>query len=112
MDGSKKVHFAVGTRHFIRFDGKLKMIIEVFAYKSAEEMKISSDKITADMAALELPFLASMTAWDGLFHLLVATQFPDGVPEISTQKKADQYARTMRKLADWYRYVVLKAQAN
>ncbi len=112
MDGSKKVHFAVGTRHFIRFDGKIKMIIEVFSYKSIEEMKISSDKITADMAVVGMPFLGAMTEWDGIFHLLVATQFPEGIPDISSQKKADAYARTMRKLADWYRYVVLKAQAN
>jgi hypothetical protein len=108
----KKVFFTQGDRKFIRFSGKQKMLIEVFSYSSTTLMEMDITTKEQELSARGLPFYGTATSWDGVFHLLVAIEFPEGVPASATQKKADNTARIMRKLADWYRYTVLNAQAN
>lgn len=108
----KKLHFKNGQRNYIRYDGKPKMVIEVFSFTSMDLLKEASVKTSHELSRFGMPFLGSVTEWNGIFHLLVATQFIDQAPELTTQHEADKMARIMRKIADWYRYTVLNAQAN
>ncbi|MDA3943707.1 MAG: hypothetical protein PF694_09240 [Bacteroidetes bacterium] len=112
MKPPKIIHLQNGKRNYIRFGGKPRMIISVFEFKTMEELEAASEKTAQELDAVGMPYLGSATEWNDRVYLLVATQFPDGAPTSSDQKEADALAHTMRYLADWYRYQVLKAQSN
>lgn len=112
MKPPKIIHIQNGPRNFIRFDGKPRMIIEVWKFSHPDDLLAAVEKTQNDLALMEMPYVGAATEWNGMQHLLVATQFPDGIPTAATQKEADELARIMRRLADWYRYQVLKADQN
>jgi len=105
----KKEFYQEGSRSFIRFNGNPRMIIEIFKYVDREDAIKKAELFEIELRDIGLPFLGAETSDDKFTYLLVATQFPDGVPEIKTQQLANKMARVMSRMADWYYYTVLQA---
>jgi hypothetical protein len=112
MKTPKIVHIRNGKRNFIRYTGKPRMVIEVYAFNNADELIAAAVKLEKELGQMKMPYLGAQTEWNGKQHLLVATQFTDEFPTAKIQKDADELARKMRYIADWYRYQVLKADQN
>jgi hypothetical protein len=103
----KKEYYQEGTRSFIRFNGKPRIIVEVFKFTDREDAIKKAEKVEIEMRVLGMPFFGAETSDDKFVYLLVANQFPDGVPEVKTQQEVNKLARLMSRLADWFYYAVL-----
>ena len=106
-DIPKKLYFTIGGRNFIYYSGKPRLIVEVLAFDDEASM-LEASKSYSSLN----PFLGSSTMWLDKYYLLIVIEFPDGHPGLYSQSDANRMARVMRRLADWYRYVVLAKAQN
>jgi hypothetical protein len=108
---AKKRFYTEGSRSFIEYNGKPRMIIEVFEIDTSDDIITVMAEKGNEMKLQNLPYFGAATSWNGKYYLLVSTSILDALPP-STKQYTDHMARVMRRLADWYRYTILKAQAN
>ena len=64
-----------------------------------------------DLKKAGLPNYGSSASWNGKYYLLIATNFIDEVPT-TIEQYSFHMTRVMQKLADWYKYTVLKEQVE
>jgi hypothetical protein len=105
---AKKLFYKEGSRMFIEYNGKPRMTVEVF------EIDNNISVITKKMNEMKLqhqPYFSAFTDWNGKYYLLVATSILDELPP-TTKQYTDHMTRVMRRLAGWYRFTILSAQAN
>jgi len=107
----KKIHFTADGRSFILFMGKPAMLAEVFSFDAAELLIHYKNKLSDELQAAKMPEVAAATTHHSMYYLFVAVRFFEPI-EVENQVQANKLARNIRYLADWYRYTVLKADAN
>lgn len=109
---AKIVLTAPDGRHYIRYAGpKAKMMVEVMVFDSQEELDGRFEALAQWCIDENQPFLCSETWLNDKYYLLVAVDI-DFLKYEPTQEGANRLARTMRRLADWYRYTYLIPSAK
>lgn len=109
---AKIVLTAPDGRHYIRYAGpKAKMMVEVMVFDSQEELDGRFDALAQWCIDKNHIFLCSETWLNDKHYLLVAVDI-DFLKYEPTQEGANRLARTMRRLADWYRFTWLIPLSN
>jgi len=106
---------AAPGREFVVFTGHPSWIAEVFPFDTVEDAIIFEGEFMLLQDEKGITPVGARTTWHNKHYVLavlnIFTPLPQATGE-ALQKSADNLARTARRMADWYRYNILKSKED